>query len=107
MATVFTQKLYYSEHARRDIEVLIHDGGYRAIATTLAEDAMPIDQVQLDGRPIVLMMGNESSGLSEDLQSVATDRVTIPMKIAVDSLNVSVAAGIFLYGLTRLSTTNH
>jgi tRNA G18 (ribose-2'-O)-methylase SpoU len=30
---------------------------------------------------------------------VATDRVTIPMQLGTDSLNVSVAAAIFMYEL--------
>lgn len=101
MATVFSQTLYSTDNAKRDMELLKAEGEFRTIATTLAKDATPIDQIQRDHRPIVLMVGNESSGLSSDLQGAATDRVTIPMPITTDSLNVSVAVAIFLYELRR------
>lgn len=101
MATVFSQVLYSLDTAKQDFESLAGEGGFRTIATTLAKDATPIDDFQWDHRPVVLMMGNESSGLSNDLQAAATDRVTIPTAVAADSLNVSVATAIFLYELTR------
>jgi RNA methyltransferase, TrmH family len=52
-------------------------------------------------RGTALLLGPESTGLkSEDLQ--ATDQtVSIPMQGEVESLNVSVAAGILLYEATR------
>jgi tRNA G18 (ribose-2'-O)-methylase SpoU len=101
MATVFSQSLYLVDDTQRDLRTLVNQGGYRSVATTLSEDAMPIDQFQRDHRPIILMMGNESTGLSNEVQAAATDRVTIPMHLSTDSLNVSVATAIFLYELTR------
>ena len=105
MATVFSQTLYSTDSAKRDLESLTCQAGFRTIATTLSKDATPIDQFQRDDRPMILMLGNESTGLSHDLQSMATDRVTIPMTMATDSLNVSIAAAIFLYELTRQQGT--
>lgn len=49
----------------------------------------------------ILLMGNESKGLSEELLSLATDRVTIPRIGLAESLNVAVASGILLSQLTR------
>ncbi|MBM3432668.1 MAG: RNA methyltransferase [Bacteroidetes bacterium] len=49
----------------------------------------------------ILMMGNESKGLSEELLALATDTITIPRIGMAESLNVSVASGILLSQLTR------
>lgn len=49
--------------------------------------------------PILLMMGNEQAGLSEDLRQVATHCIRLPMNGRADSLNLSVATGICLYAL--------
>ncbi|MFM7671228.1 MAG: TrmH family RNA methyltransferase [Bacteroidota bacterium] len=49
----------------------------------------------------ILLLGNESKGLSEELLSLATDPITIPRIGGAESLNVSVAAGILLAQLTR------
>ncbi|KAA1261266.1 tRNA (guanosine(18)-2'-O)-methyltransferase [Rubripirellula obstinata] len=102
MATVFSQTIYLADDANRDLKTLVDQGGFRTIATTLSNEATPIDQLRPDHRPIILMMGNESTGLSKELQETASDRVTIPMNVAADSLNVSVATAIFLYELTRV-----
>jgi tRNA G18 (ribose-2'-O)-methylase SpoU len=46
-------------------------------------------------------MGAEFTGLSVDTLATCTARVKIPMAIGVDSLNVGVAAGVFLSRLTE------
>lgn len=47
-----------------------------------------------------LWMGNENKGLSRERLAQMDHQVAIPMLNKVDSLNVSVAAGILLYELT-------
>lgn len=42
----------------------------------------------------ILMIGNESKGLSEGLISLATERITIPRRGGAESLNAAVSAGI-------------
>jgi RNA methyltransferase, TrmH family len=50
---------------------------------------------------VVLVLGSERHGLSPDLEAVCTDLVHIRGTDAVESLNVSVAAGILLALATR------
>ncbi|MCB1551945.1 MAG: RNA methyltransferase [Alphaproteobacteria bacterium] len=50
-------------------------------------------------KPLLLMMGNEQAGLSEDLRQLATYCIRLPMNGRADSLNLSVATGICLYAL--------
>ncbi len=51
--------------------------------------------------PTLLLMGNESRGLTPDLISSCTNLVKIPMKEGVESLNVAVATALILYQLPR------
>jgi tRNA G18 (ribose-2'-O)-methylase SpoU len=48
---------------------------------------------------LAIVAGTEGAGLSEETEAVADVRVRIPIARDVDSLNVSVAIGIALYGL--------
>lgn len=50
----------------------------------------------------LVMFGAESSGLTEDLIDFATTKMTIEMKNNVESLNLSISAGIVLYKLFLL-----
>lgn len=52
-------------------------------------------------RPTIIMLGNEGSGLSQDLISLADEVVTIPMGGKVESLNVAIAAALLLYEVQR------
>lgn len=51
--------------------------------------------------PAVVIMGSEDKGISRELTALADHQVRIPMKGGISSLNVSVAAGIFLYEIAR------
>ena len=52
-------------------------------------------------RPSILLMGNEQSGLTNELIAVATDVIRLPMRGQSDSLNLAVATGICLYEMYR------
>lgn len=62
-------------------------------ATTL--DGEPIDQIEKISEGIILI-GNESKGISDKLLKLATKKITIPRKGNAESLNAAVAAGIVL-----------
>ena len=51
--------------------------------------------------PSILLMGNEQSGLTDELVSVSTELVRLPMRGQSDSLNLAVATGICLYEMHR------
>jgi RNA methyltransferase, TrmH family len=78
----------------------------RAIGLWGADSAgTPLDSVAGDGKPVperlALVLGNEGSGLSATARERADRLVALPIASTVDSLNVAVAAGIFLYQLRR------
>ena len=49
--------------------------------------------------PVLLVMGDESRGVSRELLSMADTVASIPVHGTVESLNVSVAAGVLLYAI--------
>lgn len=52
-------------------------------------------------RPTVLVMGHEREGMTERVRSACDDLVRIPGSGAIESLNVSVAAGVLIAELSR------
>ena len=50
-------------------------------------------------KPIALVIGNETDGVSGELLENADKIIQIPMQSHVESLNVGVAAGISIYEL--------
>ncbi len=67
----------------------------KIIGTTLQDST---DYREADYKaPVLLLMGNEQAGLTDELRAVCTTRVRIPMNGRADSLNLSVATGIMLY----------
>ena len=52
-------------------------------------------------KPCVIIVGSEEDGISPALMKLADKLVKIPMKSELDSLNVSVAAGIMMYEVIR------
>ena len=60
-----------------------------------------IDQVDEAGRPVVLIVGSEDSGLSRLVREACDTVAAIPISGGVESLNAGVAAGIALYEISR------
>lgn len=52
-------------------------------------------------KPCVLIVGSEEDGIHPSIMKLADKLVKIPMKSALDSLNVSVAAGVMIYEIIR------
>ena len=57
-------------------------------------------------RPSLILLGNESSGLSAELTALADEKVTIPLDNQVESLNVAIATALILYEAKRQNTFN-
>jgi TrmH family RNA methyltransferase len=50
---------------------------------------------------VVLLMGNEQSGLPDDLATAADVRVRIPQQGSAESLNLAIATGVMLFEARR------
>ena len=77
--------------------------GFTLVALTPREPAQSLDVFARAAPPdrLVLLVGTEGAGLSPAVERVADVRVRIPVRPAVDSLNLAVATGIALARLTR------
>ncbi|MFB6258328.1 MAG: 23S rRNA (guanosine(2251)-2'-O)-methyltransferase RlmB [Flavobacteriales bacterium] len=75
------------------------DHGVPTVACT-EKDAMPIEDVDLRG-PLAVVMGDEEKGVSEAVLKGVRQKIRLPLKGAIDSLNVSVASGMILYEILR------
>lgn len=74
---------------------LLRGRGYRLLAATLAEDAVPLGELDLSGR-VALVFGNEHEGITEGMARACDSAYVIPMRGFVQSFNVSVSAAITL-----------
>jgi tRNA G18 (ribose-2'-O)-methylase SpoU len=73
--------------------------GYRIVG--LEQDTRSVMLPSYDAPDkVALVLGEEVAGISSDLRSMCDDLIEIPMNGKKESFNVSVAAGIALYGLT-------
>lgn len=79
------------------IETLKKEGLWFACADM---DGSTMYDTDLTG-PIGLVVGNEGSGVSRLIREKCDFVVSIPMKGNIDSLNVSVAAGVLSYEIVR------
>ena len=71
--------------------------GFRILALTPAAGAVTLDELAPSKHDrLIVMVGAEGPGLSEDALGAADAKVRIPVSDTVDSLNVTVAAGIVL-----------
>ncbi|MDK2885870.1 MAG: rRNA (guanosine2251-2-O)-methyltransferase [Thermosipho sp. (in: thermotogales)] len=52
-------------------------------------------------KPVAIVLGNEGSGIRKGVKEKCDELITIPMKNNIDSLNVSVSAGIILFEVMR------
>ena len=74
--------------------------GARLVATHLA-GAVDYRTIDYRSKPVVLMMGNEQSGLPDDLAGAADALARIPQVGRADSLNLAVATGVMLFEVRR------
>ena len=59
-----------------------------------------IYDVDLKG-PVAIIMGSEQKGISKSVLNLSNESVKLPMYGKIESLNVSVACGVFLYEVVR------
>ena len=55
----------------------------------------------IDFNKKIIVIGNESNGVSQEIQDMADEKAKIPMLGKTESLNASVAAGIVMYEYVR------
>lgn len=100
--TMGAHKWVFLEKVNEPVEFLKKkkEEGFQIVATHLSEESINFREVDYT-LPTVIVVGNEMSGVGEDILKVADRKIIIPMYGMVQSLNVSVATGVILYEAQR------
>jgi tRNA G18 (ribose-2'-O)-methylase SpoU len=99
MGTTFEQPLLRVASLVKTLTTL-RARGVRCLAAHPRSDAKRLSDTDLRG-DCCLVFGAEGPGLTPAVLTACDDMVEIPMPSYMNSLNVAVAAGIFLYEATR------
>lgn len=75
---------------------------YKIIAVELTDKKRLYTDIKKEEFPIAIVLGNELSGIDDDIISLCDDSIEIPMYGIKHSLNVSVATGVILYELCKI-----
>lgn len=76
----------------------LKDQDVKIYGTALNEDAESYKNINED-KTFALMVGNEGSGISNDMMALVDQNIYIPMKGQSESLNVAIAASIIMFHL--------
>lgn len=79
--------------------VYLKESGIRLVACTEKTEAN-LFEVDMKG-PLAIIMGNEETGIAHDILKHSDDKAKIPLNGKIESLNVSVAAGVIVYEAVR------
>ncbi len=104
MGTALRMTFIESRRLAADLVMLRDTWGVELAATILDRTATPLHVARRSSR-FALLFGNEDSGLDPELVALCRQRLTIPMAPGTDSLNVAVAAGIFLHHFRDIAAT--
>ncbi|MGD0879634.1 MAG: RNA methyltransferase [Anaerolineales bacterium] len=72
--------------------------GYQLVGSS-AHVKLDYHSFKHGGQPLILVLGNEQKGLSQDQMAACDVNLCIPMNGRVSSLNLAVAAGILMYSV--------
>lgn len=83
-----------------ELKTTLKQEGYQLLATSCSPTARPLNAYDFT-RPTAVIMGNEHSGVPEELLPLVDGELYIPMYGMIQSFNVSVAAAIILAEASR------
>jgi len=87
------------ENSLKDAVVFLKNSGIRVVAAT--EKAAKNYTVADMSVPVAILMGSEDEGVSPEILRVCDELVRVPQVGSIQSLNVSVAAGVMIYEAVR------
>ena len=71
-----------------------------SIYSAILQESVPYDTIDFR-TPSALVIGTESTGLTEEWRNDSTAKIRIPMEGKLDSMNLSVASGILIFEAKR------
>ncbi len=76
--------------------------GIKVVALELTNESFPYHQIKQHDFPICLIIGNEITGVSQELLDLCDASIEIPQYGIKQSLNVAVAYGIAIFEMRRI-----
>ncbi|MBQ8299988.1 MAG: RNA methyltransferase [Clostridia bacterium] len=101
MGAIFRVNILSDLELKEELEKLKEDG-YNLVVTSL-EGATSLFEHKFSGKNVIVI-GNESNGVSKEIQEIANVRIKIPMVGQTESLNAGVAASLMAYEVLRTNS---
>ncbi len=90
----------------KDVILKLKKEGVKICALELTENSKPYYRVKSADFPLCLIIGNEITGVSQDLLDLCDYSIEIPQYGIKQSLNVAVAYGIAIFELRKIFDLN-
>lgn len=103
MGSVFHIPVIYDDEEYSKLNEL-KEAGYKLVSTSL-EDSLDFYDADLSGK-IIISVGNEGNGVSNEIFQLSDVRVKIPMPGGAESLNVAIATSVVIYEKVRQNKLN-
>lgn len=94
-------KRYAQDDGIEQLVGKLKEDGYRIVSTSPHKSGKSCEQIDISKGKIALFFGTEKTGISDKLEALSDEFITIPMYGFVESLNVSVCSAISLQALTK------
>jgi tRNA G18 (ribose-2'-O)-methylase SpoU len=104
MGAVLQMPFCKADNLQEALSALKNRHEFTLYAAILAPDAEKLHEIAWPARCGILL-GNEMDGLDAASLALCDRRTTIPITDRVDSLNLGVAAGIFMYAMQKNSSS--
>lgn len=98
MASIFRINIYVMKNI--DEMEILKSRMFRILATSLEERSFTPMETDLKDN-VIIIIGNESQGVSKEMKKFATQSLYIPMVGGAESLNANVSASILMYESMR------
>ena len=94
VGTLFKMPIIKTSNLKETLESFKSEG---ADLYTLSSHAKTSYKEQSYGEKSIFVLGNESEGVSKEIESICNESIAIPMQRGVESLNVAVTASILAF----------
>ncbi len=105
MGSIFTVPVIPMDTPDTLIQLCSQDG--ICLVTTSSRAREDITAIKEYPRPLIVLLGSETRGLSADTLTAGHMQLRIPIKGTASSLNLSVAAAIFMYDIATKQEGRH
>ncbi len=100
MGGIFNVNIIYEE--KENIIKFLKDNEYNIVSTALSKESIDYREIKLQKDKNAYIFGNEGGGVSDEFLEISHQKAIIPIYGKIESLNVSIALGVFLYKMREL-----